>query len=440
MFEEITAKLDAAFRQFRGKGKLSEKDVKAGLREIRLALLEADVHYKVVKGFTAAVRERAVGAEVVKSITPGQQLIKVVHDELVTLLGGQGEPLRLASQPPTVVLLVGLQGSGKTTFAAKLAGRYQRRGKRTHLVAGDIYRPAAADQLEQLAKQIGCDVTRGEAGESPESIAERAVRKARGDLADLVVVDTAGRLHVDEELMAEIERVNSAVNPHETLLVVDGMTGQDAVNVATSFEGRVGLDGFVLTKMDGDARGGAALSIRHVTGKPVKFVGVGEGLEALEEFHPDRMAGRILGMGDVIGLVEKAQENVDQKKALELAHKLRRQQFTLDDFADQLKSLKNMGPLDQIMGMLPGAHKLPKGLAVDDRALSRTEAILSSMTPMERGEPVILNGSRRKRIAAGSGTTVQEVNQLLKQYDMIRKLMKRAGKKGRKGGMPIGFG
>lgn len=439
MFEEITAKLDAAFRQLRGKGKLSEKDVNAGLREIRLALLEADVHYKVVKEFTAAVRLRAVGAEVVKSITPGQQLIKVVHDELVTLLGGHGEPLRLASQPPTVVLLVGLQGSGKTTFAAKLAGRYRKRGKRAHLVACDIYRPAAADQLEQLAKQIGCEVTRGEEGESPESIADRAVRKARGDLADLVVVDTAGRLHVDDELMSEIERINAAVDPHETLLVLDGMTGQDAVNVATSFEGRIGLDGFVLTKMDGDARGGAALSIRHVTGKPVKFVGVGEGLDALEEFHPDRMAGRILGMGDVVGLVEKAQENVDQKKALEFAQKLRRQQFTLDDFADQLKSLKNMGPLDQIMGMLPGAHKLPKGLTVDDRALSRTAAILSSMTPLERGEPVILNGSRRKRIAAGSGTTVQEVNQLLKQYDMIRKLMKRAGKKGRKGGMPIGF-
>ena len=439
MFEEITAKLDAAFRQLRGKGKLSEKDVNAGLREIRLALLEADVHYKVVKEFTAAVRLRAVGAEVVKSITPGQQLIKVVHDELVTLLGGHGEPLRLASQPPTVVLLVGLQGSGKTTFAAKLAGRYRKRGKRAHLVACDIYRPAAADQLEQLAKQIGCEVTRGEEGESPESIADRAVRKARGDLADLVVVDTAGRLHVDDELMSEIERINAAVDPHETLLVLDGMTGQDAVNVATSFEGRIGLDGFVLTKMDGDARGGAALSIRHVTGKPVKFVGVGEGLDALEEFHPDRMAGRILGMGDVVGLVEKAQENVDQKKALEFAQKLRRQQFTLDDFADQLKSLKNMGPLDQIMGMLPGAHKLPKGLTVDDRALSRTAAILSSMTPLERGEPVILNGSRRKRIAAGSGTTVQEVNQLLKQYDMIRKLMKRAGKKGRKGGMPIDF-
>ncbi len=439
MFEEITAKFDAAFQKIRGRGKLGEKDVKAGLREIRLALLEADVHYKVVKVFLAAVRERAVGEEVLRSITPGQQLVKVVNDELVRLLGGQSEPLRLASQPPTVVLLVGLQGSGKTTFAAKLARRYKKRGKRVHLVAADIYRPAAADQLEQLAAQIGCDLTRGDDGELPESIADRAVRKARGDLADLVVVDTAGRLHVDEGLMGEIERVSDAIEPDETLLVVDGMTGQDAVNGATAVEGRVGIDGFVLTKMDGDARGGAALSIHHVTGKPVKFVGVGEGLDALEEFHPDRMAGRILGMGDVVGLVEMAQENIDQTKALELAQKLRRQQFTLDDFAEQLKSLRNMGPLDQIMGMLPGANKLPKGLTVDDRALVRTEAILSSMTQKERGEPVILNGSRRKRIAAGSGTSVQEVNQLLKQYDMIRKLMKRAGKKGRRGGLPIGM-
>ncbi len=439
MFEEISRKLDSAFQKLRGKGKLNEKDVTAGLREIRLALLEADVHYKVVKEFLSAVKERAVGNEVLKSITPGQQIVKIVHEELVKLLGGQSAPLRLASQPPTVVLLAGLQGSGKTTFAAKLAARYKKRGKRPHLVAADIYRPAAADQLEQLAETIGCTITRGEEGESPESITERAIRKARGDLKDLVIVDTAGRLHVDDDLMGEIERISAVAEPHETLLVVDGMTGQDAVNVATAFQERIGLDGFVLTKMDGDARGGAALSIRHVTGTPVKFVGVGEGIEALEEFHPDRMATRLLGMGDVITLVEKAAESIDHEKAIRLAERMKRQQFTLEDFADQLKSLKNMGPLDQILGMIPGAAKLPKGLSVDEKGLGRVGAIISSMTPTERVEPVIINGSRRKRIAAGSGTSVQEVNQLLKQFDMIRKMMKRAGKKGRRGLMPIGF-
>ncbi|NNE09453.1 MAG: signal recognition particle protein, partial [Gemmatimonadetes bacterium] len=427
---------DAAFKKLRGRGKLNEKDVTAGLREIRLALLEADVHFKVVKEFLANVKERAVGQEVLDSISPGQQLVKIVNDELVKLLGGQRAPIKLASQPPTVVLLAGLQGSGKTTFAAKLARRYIKRDKRVHLVAGDIYRPAAADQLEQLAKQIGASITRGEEGELPDSIAERAIKKAAGDLQDLVIVDTAGRLHVDEDLMDEIERVHAVAKPNETLLVVDGMTGQDAVNVATSFQERIAVDGFVLTKMDGDARGGAALSIRHVTGKPIKFVGTGEGVDALEDFYPDRMANRILGMGDVVGLVEKAAQSVDMEKAAHLADRMRRQQFTLDDFADQLKQLKKMGPLDQIMGMIPGAAKMPKGMKVDDKAMGRTEAIISSMTPLERAEPVILNGSRRKRIARGSGTSVQEVNQLLKQFDMIRKMMKKmGGKRGKKGRM-----
>ncbi len=440
MFEEISSKLDAAFKKLRGRGKLNEKDVTAGLREIRLALLEADVHFKVVKEFLANVKERAVGQEVLDSISPGQQLVKIVNDELVKLLGGQRAPIRLASQPPTVVLLAGLQGSGKTTFAAKLAQRYIKRDKRVHLVAGDIYRPAAADQLEQLAKQIGASITRGEEGELPDSIAARAIKKAAGDLQDLVIVDTAGRLHVDEDLMKEIERVHAVAKPDETLLVVDGMTGQDAVNVATSFQERIAIDGFVLTKMDGDARGGAALSIRHVTGKPIKFVGTGEGVDALEDFHPDRMANRILGMGDVVGLVEKAAQSVDMEKAAHLADRMRRQQFTLDDFADQLSQLKKMGPLDQIMGMIPGAAKMPKGMKVDDKAMGRTEAIISSMTPLERSEPVILNGSRRKRIARGSGTSVQEVNQLLKQFDMIKKMMKKmGGKRGKKGRMTPRF-
>lgn len=440
MFEEISSKLDAAFKKLRGRGKLNEKDVTAGLREIRLALLEADVHFKVVKEFLANVKERAVGREVLDSISPGQQLVKIVNDELVKLLGGQRAPIHLASQPPTIVLLAGLQGSGKTTFAAKLAQRYIKRDKRVHFVAGDIYRPAAADQLEQLAKQIGASITRGEEGELPDSITARAIRKAAGDLQDLVIVDTAGRLHVDEDLMNEIDRVHAAAKPDETLLVVDGMTGQDAVNVATSFQERIAIDGFVLTKMDGDARGGAALSIRHVTGKPIKFVGTGEGVDALEDFHPDRMANRILGMGDVVGLVEKAAQSVDMEKAAHLADRMRRQQFTLDDFADQLKQLKKMGPLDQIMGMIPGAAKMPKGMKVDNKAMSRTEAIISSMTSLERSEPVILNGSRRKRIARGSGTSVQEVNQLLKQFDMIKKMMKKmGGKRGKKGRMTPRF-
>lgn len=439
MFEELSGKLESAFRKLRGKGKLSEKDVQAGLREIRLALLEADVHYQVVKDFLAAVKERAVGEEVLGSLSPGQQVVKVVHDELVRLLGGRSSAIPLASQPPTVVMLVGLQGSGKTTAAAKLAARFRKRGKKPLLVAADVHRPAAAEQLAQLAKAVGCDVaTGGTNGEPAEKIAGEAVRSARGKLFDVVIVDTAGRLHVDEELMAEVERVREAAEPHEVLLVVDGMTGQDAVNVAGAFEERLGLGGFILTKMDGDARGGAALSIRQVTGKPVKFLGTGEGIEALEEFHPERMAGRILGMGDVVSLAEKAVEAFDEKKALALAEKLRRRAFTLDDFADQLRSVRKMGPLDQVLGMLPGAAKLPKGLAVDEKALGRVEAIISSMTVRERSEPEVLNGSRRKRIARGSGTTVQEVNQLVRQYEMIRKMMRRAGR-GRRGGIPFGL-
>ena len=433
--EELTGKLESAFRKLRGKGKLSEKDVQAGLREIRLALLEADVHYEVVKDFLAAVKERAVGGEVLKSLTPGQQVVKVVHDEMVRLLGRQASPLSLASQPPTVILLAGLQGSGKTTAAAKLAARFRKKGKKSLLVAADVHRPAAADQLEQLAAAVGCDVHRPKNGEGAVAVAEEGVRLARGRLLDVVIVDTAGRLHIDEELMEEVVRVRRAVEPDETLLVVDGMTGQDAVNVAASFEERLGLDGFILTKMDGDARGGAALSIRAVTGKPVKFVGVGEGIDALEEFHPDRMAARILGMGDVIGLAERAEEALDRERAEKLVQKMRQNAFTLDDFADQLRSVRKMGPIEQILGMIPGASRLPKGLHVDEKAIGRVEAILSSMTPREREEPAILNGSRRKRIALGSGTSVQEVNQLLKQYEMIRKMMRRASK-GKRVGLP----
>ncbi|MBN1824746.1 MAG: signal recognition particle protein [Candidatus Eisenbacteria bacterium] len=437
MFDELTEKLDAAFRKLRGRGKLSEKDVKEGLRGIRLALLEADVHYRTVKEFLGAVRERAVGAEVLESLSPGQQIVKIVHDELVRLLGGRSSSISLASQPPTVILMVGLQGSGKTTASAKLAARFAKRGKRTLLVAADTHRPAAADQLEQLAAAVGCDFIRGAGGEKAEEIAGRAIGEARGRLVDVVIVDTAGRLHVDEELMDEVVRIHDAVRPTETLLVVDGMTGQDAVNVAEAFRDRVGVDGFLLTKMDGDARGGAALSIRSVTGKPIKFLGTGEGIDALEEFHPERMATRILGMGDVVTLAEKAREVFDEKQAERLAEKLRRNAFTLDDFADQIRALKKMGPLDQVLGMLPGAARLPKGVSMEDGAVRRVEAILSSMTPRERGEPAILNGSRRKRIARGSGTSVQEVNQLVKQYEMIRKMMSRSG---RRKGMALPWG
>ncbi|MBM3320190.1 MAG: signal recognition particle protein [Candidatus Eisenbacteria bacterium] len=438
MFQDLTAKLETAFRKLRGKGKLSDKDVEAALREIRLALLEADVHYRVVKDFLAAVRERAVGADVLGSLRPGQQVVKVVHDEMVRLLGGSAASIPLASQPPTVLLLVGLQGSGKTTAAAKLAVRFRRKGKKPLLVAADVHRPAAAEQLEQLGRAAGCEVYRGAAGAKAEAIAAEGVRLARGKLLDVVIVDTAGRLHVDEEMMDEVARVRAAASPHEILLVVDGMTGQDAVRAASAFEEALGLDGFILTKMDGDARGGAALSIRRVTGKPVKLIGTGEGIDALEDFHPERMAQRILGMGDVLTLVEKAEAAVDEEKARDLARKLRERSFTLEDFAEQLRSVRKMGPLDQILGMLPGASRLPKGLDVDEKALSRVEAILSSMTPAERREPVVLNGSRRRRIARGSGTSVQEVNQLLRQYDMLRKMMRRAGK-GRRSGIPWGM-
>jgi len=438
LFQDLTAKLETAFRKLRGKGKLSDKDVEAALREIRLALLEADVHYRVVKDFLAAVRERAVGADVLGSLRPGQQVVKVVHDEMVRLLGGSAASIPLASQPPTVLLLVGLQGSGKTTAAAKLAVRFRRKGKKPLLVAADVHRPAAAEQLEQLGRAAGCEVYRGAAGAKAEAIAAEGVRLARGKLLDVVIVDTAGRLHVDEEMMDEVARVRAAASPHEILLVVDGMTGQDAVRAASAFEEALGLDGFILTKMDGDARGGAALSIRRVTGKPVKLIGTGEGIDALEDFHPERMAQRILGMGDVLTLVEKAEAAVDEEKARDLARKLRERSFTLEDFAEQLRSVRKMGPLDQILGMLPGASRLPKGLDVDEKALSRVEAILSSMTPAERREPVVLNGSRRRRIARGSGTSVQEVNQLLRQYDMLRKMMRRAGK-GRRSGIPWGM-
>jgi len=438
VFEDLTAKLESAFRKLRGKGKLSDKDVEAALREIRLALLEADVHYKVVKDFLASVKERAIGAEVLGSLAPGQQVVKVVHDEMVRLLGGSASSIPLASQPPTVLLLVGLQGSGKTTAAAKLAARFKRKGKRPFLVAADVHRPAAAEQLAQLGRAVGCEVARGAEGEPAEKIAGDAVREARGKLADVVLVDTAGRLTIDEEMMAEVERVRTAVKPHEILLVVDGMTGQDAVQTATAFNERLGIDGFVLTKMDGDARGGAALSIRAVTGKPIKLVGVGEGIDALEEFHPDRMAQRILGMGDIVSLVERAEQAFDEGKAEALAKRLRERTFTLDDFAEQVRSVRKMGPLDQVLGMLPGAARLPKGLSFDEKAIGRVEAILSSMTPGERAEPEILNGSRRRRIARGSGTTVQEVNQILRQYDMLRKMMRRAGR-GRRGGIPKGM-
>ena len=443
MFENLSEKFQGVLKKMRGHGRISEGNIEEALREVRLALLEADVNYKVVKEFTAAVKERALGAEVLSSLSPDQHFIKIVHDELAKMMGGEGQDLDLARRPPVPVMLVGLQGSGKTTSCGKLALHLQKRKRRPLLVPADVYRPAAIEQLKVLGARIGVPVFDSDPSADPVEICRQAVRQADLSGLDTVLLDTAGRLHVDEELMEELRRIREAVEPGEVLLVADAMTGQDAVNVARAFHEKVGLTGVLLTKMDGDARGGAALSIRAVTGAPVKFVGVGEKHDALEAFYPDRMASRILGMGDILTLAEKAQETVDTKKAEELERKIRRSEFTLEDFRDQLISIRKMGSIEDLLGMIPGMGgkmKELKAAAPDEKELARIVAIIDSMTREERGNAKILNGSRRKRIAEGSGTTVQDVNRLLKNFQqaegMLRRFSKGAGKKRGKG-MPF---
>ena len=428
VFENLSEKLQNALGKLTGKGKLSEKDVDIAMREVRLALLEADVNFKVVKNFTKNVKERAIGNEVMQSLTPGQQVIKIVNDELTKLMGDKEVKIAFASSPPTIILMCGLQGAGKTTTTGKLAYNLKKQNKRPLLVACDIYRPAAIKQLEVVGEKVDVPVFSMGNKHDPVDIAKAAIEHGKKHGNDVIIIDTAGRLHIDENLMEEIENIKNIVKPNEILLVLDAMTGQDAVNVAESFDDKLGITGVVLTKLDGDARGGAALSIRAVTDKPIKFVGMGEKFDQLEPFHPDRMASRILGMGDVLGLIEKAQANIDAEKAMELEKKIRSAQFTFEDFLDQLEQMRNLGPLDQIMGMIPGMNsKALKGLEVSEKEIGHIEAIIKSMTKKERENPEIIDSSRRKRIANGSGTSVQEVNKLLKQFKETKKMMKRFG-------------
>jgi signal recognition particle subunit SRP54 len=440
MFDSLSARLQSVFDRLGGRGRLTADNIQEALREVRVALLEADVNFKVVRVFIERVRERAVGRDVLASLTPAQQVVKVVHDELVELLGGSGHRLASAPHPPTIVMLMGLQGSGKTTTAAKLAQLYVKQGQHPLLAAADIYRPAAVEQLYALGRQVGVPVV-GAADQRPVDICRAAREEAAARGLTPLILDTAGRLHIDEAMLDELKAIRAAVKPHHMLLVVDAMTGQDAVTVADKFNQAVGIDALVLTKMDGDARGGAALSVRHVTGRPIAFVGVGEKTDALEPFHPDRVASRILGMGDVLSLVEKAQEAVDQTTAEALVRKLREDAFTLEDLRDQLRQVRKLGPLDQILGMLPFGKALktaPGDLEAEQGDLQRFDAIIGSMTPDERRHPEIINGSRRQRIARGSGTTVQDVNRLLKQYGQLRKMMKQLkGLEGRRPGLTL---
>ena len=436
MFTGLSSRLEDVFRRLRSRGKLTEANIREALREVRLALLEADVNYGVVKDFIERVREKAVGTAVLQSLTPGQQVVKVVHQELMSLMGDSQSKLNLASVPPTVIMLVGLQGSGKTTTAAKLARRLQKEGRRPLLVPADVYRPAAITQLKVLGQQIGIPVWETNPAARPVAICQDAVATGRSRGHDVVIIDTAGRLHIDEGMMEELKELGRVLAPHEILFVADSMTGQDAVNVAKTFNDALALDGIILTKLDGDARGGAALSIWSVTGKPIKFVGTGEKVDALEPFHPERIASRILGMGDVLSLIERAEEAISVEKAKEIERKLRDETFTLEDFKEQLQQVRNLGSFDQILSMLPGMGGM-KNLQVDEREFVRIEAIINSMTPGERQNPSTINGSRRRRIAQGSGTQIQDVNRLLKQFAETRKLMKRfmqGGKKGKIGG------
>lgn len=438
MFQDLTEKFESVFKNLRGHGKLTEKNIADTMREIRRVLLEADVNFKVAKNFVTSVQERALGHEVLKSVTPAQQVIKILHAELTTLMGGSEVGIKTASAPPTVIMLVGLQGSGKTTLAGKLAKHLKNRGRNPLLVAADLQRPAAVEQLRILAEQVGVNVL-AELDSTPVKICSQGLEQARRASNDTVIFDTAGRLHIDEALMKELSEIKKRTQPHEIFFVADGMTGQDAVNTAQEFVRRLDFTGIVLTKLDGDARGGAALSIRAVTGKPIKFISTGEKLDTLEKFYPDRMASRILGMGDVVSLVERAQHAVDEEKARKIEKKLRRQEFSLEDFYDQLQQIKNMGPIEELMQMIPGmGGKAMKGLTVDEHALVRIEAIINSMTPAERRRPTMIDGSRRKRVARGSGTNVQEVNKLLKQFQMMQKMVKRMSKFGMKG-LPMGF-
>ncbi len=445
MFQSLSEKLENAFKKFKSKGKLTEADVKVGMREIKLALLEADVNFKVVKDFINKVSARAVGSEVLESLLPAQQIVKIVNEELTALMGGSQAKLEISSKPPTVIMMVGLQGAGKTTHAGKLAGMYKKQGKRPLLVACDVYRPAAIKQLQIVGEKLDIPVFTLGDKESPVKIAEEGVKHALLKGYDMVFIDTAGRLHIDDTLMGELGAIKEKTNPTEILLTVDAMIGQDAVTVAETFNERLDVTGVILTKLDGDTRGGAALSIRHVTGKPIKFVGMGEKLDAIEPFHPERMASRILGMGDVLSLIEKAEQAFDEKKAAELEQKMRESTFTLDDYLDQFAQIKKMGSVDQLMGMMPGMKPgALKDAKIDEKALAHTEAIIKSMTKKEREKPEIIGASRKKRIAAGSGTSVEEVNKLLRQFDQIKKLMKQFSNpkmmaKMRKGKMKIPF-
>ncbi len=444
-FEGLADRLQQTIQKIRGKGKVSESDVKEMMREVRLALLEADVNFKVVKDFIKKVSERAVGQEVMKSLTPGQQVIKVVKEELTELMGGEQSKIAVSSRPPTVIMMVGLQGAGKTTTTGKLANFIRKKHNRNPLlVAADIYRPAAIKQLETLGKQLSIPVFSLGDQVSPVTIAKEAIEKAKAEHHDYVFIDTAGRLHIDVHLMDELKAIKEEVQPDEIFLVVDAMTGQDAVNVANSFNEQLGITGVILTKLDGDTRGGAALSIRAVTNKPIKFVGLGEKMDAIEPFHPERMASRILGMGDVLTLIEKAQATVDAEKAKELERKMKTASFTLDDFLEQLSQVKKMGPLDELLKMLPGANKIKglNNLQIDEKQISHVEAIIRSMTPEEKMNPEIINASRRKRIAKGSGRNIQEVNRLLKQFEDMKKMMKQMtnmGKGKKKGGFKFPF-
>ncbi|HLR10769.1 MAG TPA: signal recognition particle protein [Sporosarcina sp.] len=444
-FEGLAERLQGTLQKIRGKGKVTEADVKEMMREVRFALIEADVNLKVVRQFVKTVSEKAVGQDVLKSLTPGQQVVKIVQDELTNLMGGEQTPIQFARKSPTVIMMVGLQGAGKTTTTGKLANLLRKKHNRKPLlVAADVYRPAAIQQLETLGKQLTMPVFSMGTDVSPVEIARQAIAKAQEEHHDVVLIDTAGRLHVDEKLMQELKDIHELAKPDEVFLVVDAMTGQDAVNVAQNFNETIGITGVVLTKLDGDTRGGAALSIRSVTEKPIKFIGVGERMDAIEAFHPERMASRILGMGDVMSLIEKAQANVDEEKAKEMEEKFRTQSFTLDDFLDQLQEVKKMGPLDELLKMLPGANKI-KGLdkaQVDESQMGRVEAVIQSMTTEERTNPDIINASRRKRIATGSGTTIQEVNRLLKQFNDMKKMVKQMSnmqQKGKKGMRMPGF-
>jgi signal recognition particle subunit SRP54 len=436
VFDDLTGKLEGIFSRLRGRGKLTEDNIRESLREVRRALLEADVHFTVAKDFVARVEARAIGREVLGSLSPGQQVVGIVHDEMVQLLGGGASGIAQSPKPPTVIFVVGLQGGGKTTFSGKLAVWLTHKGKHPMLAAADLQRPAAIDQLAILGEQARIPVVRPEPGATdPVPGVEAAVNAARKSGRDYLIVDTAGRLHIDDEMMQQLARLKKAVPPHEVLLVVDGMIGQDAVQVAETFHRQIGTDGVVLTKMDGDARGGAALSVRQVTGRPIKFLSTGEKLDQLEVFHPDRLASRILGMGDVVTLVERAQGAVDAERAAEIEKKLRKAQFTLEDFLAQLREVKKMGPLDELLGMIPGMGSAMKksGAAVDDGQLTRVEAIIQSMTPHERRKPVIIDGSRRKRIARGSGTTVQDVNRLLRDFEQMSKMMRALSGSGGRG-------